>query len=256
MREAAGEFPPGGHTLGLDEALALVGELGRHRGERVRERAHLARAPGLDPDVPVAGGHLARPFGQPFDRPRHARREQVAEQQAGQDPQARDGRARALDGPDERGEFATRRADDQHAQHGSITSDQGHPVDGLGAVRPADGVGPLPSPGADPRDQRLERARVGDGAGGVDQLARREARVEIPVEEHAHAGGHAERRQQLLIDTPPADRVQGHVAGPQRPLGKQSEHASVRCFLGVQHRRDPAPQPVSAVPEPGRPVRG
>jgi hypothetical protein len=72
VREAPRQLAPRRDALGLDESLAMIDELARHRLEGLGQRRDLAGGPHvIEAHVPVAARDGARRAGQLFDRSRH-----------------------------------------------------------------------------------------------------------------------------------------------------------------------------------------
>jgi len=69
VRETAGKLAPGGDALGLDEPLALAGELGCHVVETARKRANLVAPSFRHARLPIAAGYLLGGGSQPLDGP-------------------------------------------------------------------------------------------------------------------------------------------------------------------------------------------
>ena len=116
MRQAARQFAPGGHALGLHQAVALLGELARHFVERVGELADFVARVHIHARFPMARGHFARALGKLFDRTRDARRNPPAENQAQQDHAAADEQRQGANEIQHLDEVLPRAADQQNPQ--------------------------------------------------------------------------------------------------------------------------------------------
>ena len=85
VRQPPRHFAPRRHSLGLHQAVALLGKLLGHLIERLRQLANLISAAHVHARVPVSARHFARAFRQLAHRPRHARRTPPSQQRSEQE---------------------------------------------------------------------------------------------------------------------------------------------------------------------------
>ena len=82
VRQPARQFPPSGHALGLNQPLALLGQLPGHLVEGAGELANFIAPADIHARAPVSLRHFARAFGQLAHRPRDSRGHPPAQKDA------------------------------------------------------------------------------------------------------------------------------------------------------------------------------
>src|SRR5204863_6796907 len=119
------QLAPGRDAFGLNQLLALVDELPRHRLECARELVDLARRPHVvEPDVPVAARDGAAGGGELFDRARDARRHDVAEEEARRETERTERDAAPANARKQRRELASGTGDEELAEHRTVAAFQ------------------------------------------------------------------------------------------------------------------------------------
>ena len=259
VRQPPGELAPGGDALGLNQPLALIDQLPRHRIEGARQLLDLAgRVNVADPDVPVAARDAAARLGQLLDRTGHARGHDVAQNEADRETERAEHGAAPADARHERRELAARAADEEHTEHGAVAAGERNRVDPLGTVGPLDRFRRLAAALPHARDQRLELRRLRDLPRRIDQLLPRDFPLHVPVEQRARAGGQDERLQKRLVEPPAAGDEHTAVTCGGLADRHQSERGLVRQFDRLEKRAASGARcgrPRMAIAEPGRPLR-
>src|ERR1700722_2617630 len=251
MREAAGEFAPGGDAFDLHEFFALLDELAGHLVKGFGKLGDFVVAMNLDTATPVAVGDFTRGGDEFLHRSGYPRGAPPAEQQAEQEADGGDAQRQPADATFERDDGALRAADKQDAQQFFLAADQRERVKNFGVrgiKAPADFFGLLDGIGFDFFDQRLETIGVGRGTFVVDEIRFLKIGGEIQIEQGAHIGGQNEGAEKFFAEALTADDVQIAIANADGGDRHQTESGAL---IGINlHQESAARGPVVRLGNP------
>src|SRR5579864_909583 len=203
MRKAAREFAPCGNAFGLNQALALFGELSRHLIERPGERAHFVARMNRDTRVPVSGRNFPRACHKRADWPRDAYGGPPTEQNSERQRNAADKQSQTSNAAFEQNQIVARTADKQRAEKIFVRAEQRKQMEDFiagGIARPVnrrrDFAGHLKFTG----HERRETIRLRYGTIRGSQVLRRKIRIEIDVKQRAHSRRQTEGRQKGFVE--------------------------------------------------------
>jgi hypothetical protein len=196
VRQPARQFAPRRYPLGLNQALALICQLLRHRVEGARELLDFSRGLHIaDRHVPISSGDAAARLGELLHRTRDARGDHVPEDETEDEAERAERHAGPANSRHQRGQLASGATDQQDAERRAIAAGQRNRVDALRAVRPLNGFRRLAAALANPRDQRFELCALRGLTRRVEQLLPRHFGLDVPLQQRAHPGRQHERLQ-------------------------------------------------------------
>jgi len=239
MGEATGEFAPGSDAFCLDKFFLLRREGIRHVVESASELADFVVALSVDVRVPTAGSNIARAVGEFFDGMRDAFGHPPGEEKADEDGGEGDRYGGFQDLAAEEDEFTLRTTKEKYAEQFVVAAGERDGVEsfgGGGIAGPFDGARDgfgLPLL-LDRFDEGLKLVGLCDRAVRIGKRGRNKTLIEVAIKERAHAGGHNERGQEILIETAATDDVDGFVTDSLGTYGSQRESDAVRQFFALQ----------------------
>ncbi len=166
MREAAGQFAPGGDAFDLHEFFALLDQLAGHLIKGFGELGDFVAAVHIDAGAPITVGDFARGGHEFLHRAGDAGGAPPAEQQAEQEADGGDAERQPADAAFERDDGALGTADEQNADQFFLAADERERVKNFGVrgiEAPADFFGLLDGIGFNFFDQGRKRSASGAG---------------------------------------------------------------------------------------------
>ncbi len=213
--------------------------------------------------IPMPRGNVTCAFGQFLNRPRDARRNPPREQQSNQHRRGGDHRGNLHDVPRQEHQITARTSHQQRAEQFSVAPGQRKDMEnfsGGGVLVPLNRLHQRRWLLLDFLDDRREPLGLIHSSGGAGNVAGYKRRIKVEVKQGAHSSGRNQRCEEILVQSPAADRIERLRDIGLRSNRGQRHRNFIRQFFPPQECFRPIPilaarHPRLFVPDPRRILR-